>query len=141
MAFPTALIHQHFDLAKPIILQTDASGFTIAGILNECDTFGSLRPVNFYSRKCSPGENNYDIYDRELLARVQTVSQYGHYLEGANYNMLIQCNHKNVEYFQMSKVLSRRQARWAMNILSYNFVIQHFDGKKNPADELSRRPD
>jgi len=46
-AFAEALIHQHFDPTKPIILQTDASGFPIAGILNQYDGFGTHRPVNF----------------------------------------------------------------------------------------------
>ena len=55
-AFTVAPIFQHFDPQKPIILQTDASGFAIAGILNQYDGFGILRPVNFYSRKCSPAE-------------------------------------------------------------------------------------
>jgi hypothetical protein len=112
-AFSEAPIHQHFDPAKPIILQTDASGFAIAGILNQYDSFGILRPVNFYSQKCSPAEQNYDTYNRELSAIVETLRQWRHYLEGANHKILIQCDHKNLEYFQTSKVLSRRQARWA----------------------------
>jgi hypothetical protein len=33
--FTEAPILQHFDPAKPIILQTDPSGFAIAGILNQ----------------------------------------------------------------------------------------------------------
>jgi len=140
-AFTEAPIHQHFDPAKPIILQTDASSFAIAGILNQYDGFGILRPVNFYSRKCSPAEQNYDTYDRELLAIVETLRQWRHYLEGANHKILIQCDHKNLEYFQTSKVLSRTQARWAEILSSYDFVIQHLEGKKNPADGPSRRPD
>ena len=67
-AFIEAPILQHFNPEKPIILQTDASGFAIAGILNQYDGFGVLRPTSFYSRKCPPAEQNYDTYDRELLA-------------------------------------------------------------------------
>jgi hypothetical protein len=70
-AFTEAPILQNFDPRKLIILQTDASGFAIAGILNQYDGFGTLRPVNFYSRECSPAEQNYDTYDRELLAIVE----------------------------------------------------------------------
>jgi len=140
-AFTDAPILQHFDLQKPIILQTDASGFAIAGILNQFDGFGILRPVNFYSRKCSAAEQNYDTYDRELLAIVETMKQWRHYLEGANHKILVQCDHKNLEYFQTSKVLSRRQARWAEILSSYDIVIEHLEGKKNPADGPSRRPD
>jgi len=140
-AFPEAPIHQHFDPAKPIILQTDPSGFTIAGILNQYDGLGILGPVNFYSRKYCPAEKNYDTYDLELLAIVETLRQWWHYLEGANHKILIQWEDKNLEYFQTSKVLSRRQARWAEILSSYDFVIQHLEGKKNPADGPSSRPD
>jgi len=38
-------------------------------------------------------------------------------------------------------VLSRRQARWAEIVSSYNFVIEHLAGNRNPADGTSRRPD
>jgi len=74
-AFTEAPILQHFDPRKPIILQTDASGFAIAGILNQYDGFGTLRPVNFHYWKCSPAEQNYDTYDRELMAIVETMKQ------------------------------------------------------------------
>jgi hypothetical protein len=109
-AFTEAPIHQHFNPQKPIILQTDASGFAIASILNLYAGFGIHRAVNFYSCKCSPAEQNYDTYDRVLLAIVETMKQWRHYLEGANHKVLIQCDHKNFEYFQTSNVLSRRQA-------------------------------
>jgi hypothetical protein len=52
-AFIEAPILQHFEAEKPITLQTDASGFAIAGILNQFDGFGVLRPTSFYSRKCN----------------------------------------------------------------------------------------
>jgi hypothetical protein len=69
------------------------------------------------------------------------MKQWLGYLEGTNHKVLIQCDHKNLEYFQTSKVLSRRQARWAEILSSYDFVIEHLEGKKNPADGPSRRPD
>jgi hypothetical protein len=69
------------------------------------------------------------------------MKQWRHYLEGANHKVLIQCDHKNLEYFQTSKVLSRRQARWADILSSYDFVIEHLEGKKNAADGPSRTPD
>jgi len=140
-AFTDAPILQHFDPQKPIILQTDASGFANAGILNQFDGFGILRPVNVYARKCSAAEQNYDTYDRELLAIVQTMKPWRQHLEGRNHKILVQCDHKNLEYFHTSKVLSRRQAKWAEILSSYDIVIEHLEGKKNPADGLSRRPD
>jgi hypothetical protein len=41
-AFTEAPILQHFNPHKPIILQTDASSFAIAGIINQYDRFGIL---------------------------------------------------------------------------------------------------
>jgi hypothetical protein len=38
-------------------------------------------------------------------------------------------------------VLSRRQARWGEVLSPYDFVIEHLEGKKHPADGPSRRPD
>jgi len=38
-------------------------------------------------------------------------------------------------------VLSRRQARWAEVLSSYDLTIQPLEGTKNPADGPSRRPD
>jgi hypothetical protein len=140
-AFTEAPILQHFDAEKAITLQTDASGFAIAGILNQFDGFGVLKPTSFYSWKCSPAEQNYDTYDRELLAIVASMKQWRHHLEGARYKILIQCDHKNLVYFQTTKVLSRRQAGWAEILFPYDFTIEHLDGTKNPANGPSRRPD
>jgi hypothetical protein len=140
-AFTEAPILQHFDAEKPITLQTDASDFAIAGILNQFDGFGVLRPISFYSRKCSPAEQNYDTYDRELRAIVDSMKQWRHHLEGARYKILIQCDHKNLVYFTTTKVLSRRPARWAEILSAYDFTIEHLDGTKNRADGPSRRPD
>jgi hypothetical protein len=137
-AFPEALSLQHFNPVKPIILQTDASGFAIAGILNQYDGFGTLRPVDFYSGKCSSVEQNYDTSDRELLVILETMKQWRHNFEGANHKVLIQCDHKNLEYFQTSKVLSRRQVRWVEILSAYDFVIEHLEDSRNPADGPSR---
>jgi hypothetical protein len=139
-AFTEAPSLQHFDPGKPITLQIDASGLAIAGILNQFDGFGVLQPTSFYSRKCTPAEQNYDTYDRELLAIVFSMKQWRHHIESARYKLLIQCDHKNLEYFQTSKVLSRRQARWAEILPTYEFKIEHLEGSKNPADGPSRRP-
>jgi len=139
-AFTAAPILQYFDLAAPIILQMATSGFTIPGIQNQYDGFGVLRPVNFYSRKCSSAEHNYDTYDRELLAIVGTLKQWHYYLEGTNHQVLFLCDHKNPEYFETSNVLSRRQPRWSETLSAYDIVIEHLEGSKNPADGPSRGP-
>jgi len=133
-------ILNHCEPAEPIVLQTDASGFAMASILNQYNGFRSLKPVNFSSRKYSGAEQNYLTYDRELLAIMETKKQWHHYLEEANHKVLIQCKHKRLKYIETSEVLSRRQARWVEIFSLWDFIIEHLEGMKNPAESPSGRP-
>ena len=44
---------------------------------------GDFLPICFYSRKFTPAEHNYPIYDKELLAVVEAFRQWRVYCEGA----------------------------------------------------------
>ena len=51
-------------------------------------------------------------------------------------------DHKNLEYFMKAQKLNRRQARWALYLLRFNFTLKHIPGSKmGKADSLSRRLD
>src|SRR6266705_4053168 len=51
-------------------------------------------------------------------------------------------DHNNLELFQTTKILNRRQARWAQELAGYYIKIFFRPGKKNAkADFLSRRPE
>ena len=50
------------------MVETDASNLVSAGVLSQYDDDGYLHSVAFYSKKHSPAECNYEIYDKELLA-------------------------------------------------------------------------
>jgi hypothetical protein len=70
-AFTTAPILRHFDPDLPIVVEADASDYVTAGVLSQYDVDGTLRPVAYYSKRMNPAENNYEIYDKELLAIVR----------------------------------------------------------------------
>lgn len=57
----------HFDPQKAIIFEMDALDHVSTGVLLQHDDRGILHPVVFYSNTHSPGECNYEIYDKELL--------------------------------------------------------------------------
>ena len=58
-----------FDLTRRVILETDASDFAIrVCLIQERD--GNRYPIVYFSRKMTPVEQNYEIYDKELLAIV-----------------------------------------------------------------------
>jgi hypothetical protein len=74
-AFTTAPILHHFDPEKPILVETDASDYVSAGILSQHDKEGRLHPVAYFSKKHTPAECNYEIYDKELLAINRTFEE------------------------------------------------------------------
>jgi len=50
-------------------------------------------------------------------------------------------DYKNLEYFMKVQKLNKRQARWALYLLRFNFMLKHIPGSKmDKADSLSRRP-
>ena len=86
-------------------------------------------------------EHRYKTYDQELLAIVMAFKQWRHYCEGSFHAIEILTNHNNLKGFMNVKALNGRQARWAISLSPYNFVISYRAGKTNSADTPSRRPD
>lgn len=72
---------------------------------------GILRPVVFFSKKHSSIECNYEIYNKELLAIIRCFKEWRPELEGALSSIKVITDHKNLEYFTITKLLNRRQAR------------------------------
>jgi hypothetical protein len=68
--FMTTPILTHFNLHCKCIVETDASDFTPGSTLSQTAKDKKLYPNAFHSRKFSPAEINYEIYDKELLAIV-----------------------------------------------------------------------
>ena len=88
-----------------------------------------LRPVAFHSRKFASAEINYDTHDKELLAIVDCFKRWRRYLEGAKHQVTVTTDH-NLELFQTTKMLNRRQARWAQELADYDFKIFFHPGSK-----------
>jgi len=122
------------------IWSTNASGLAMASILNQYDGFVNWRLVIFQSPTCSIAEQSHDTCDWELLAMVHSMKQCRHNHEGVNHLVLIQCDYRNLQYWQISKVLSRREARWAKILSLYHFVMEHQEHKNNPVNGPSKRP-
>jgi hypothetical protein len=98
--------------------------------------------VAFYSKSLVPAERNYDIYDKELLAVIRVLKEWRHHLEGSPHKVIVLTDHKNLEYFLTTKSLTRRQARWAEIVSSYDLHIKYRPGKAATVpDALSRRVD
>jgi hypothetical protein len=141
-AFTTAPILRHFDQTRPAIIETDASDFAEGGILSQRGEDGKLYPCAFFSRKFQDAELNYEIYDKEMMAIVDCMETWRHHLEGSGHRATVYSDHKNLLWFTETKVLNRRQARWAEKLSRFDFVIVFRPGKdQGKPDALSRRPD
>ncbi|TKA54567.1 hypothetical protein B0A49_13613 [Cryomyces minteri] len=139
-AFTTAPLLQHFDPEKEVIVETDASDYVSAGVLSQFDNSGLLRPVAYFSRKHSPAECNYEIYDKELLAIIRAFEEWCPELEGAAMPISVITDHRNLEYYMTTKQLSRRQARWSECLSRFNFKITYRPRKQGgKPDALTRR--
>jgi len=141
LKFTTAPTLRHFDHSREVIIETDASDYVSAGVLSQRDDAGVLHPVAFFSKKHSPAECNYDIYDKELLAIIKALEEWRPECEGAEHTLQLITDHKNLEYFMSKTLLNRRQARWAQFLSRCDYEIVYRPGKSNgKADALTRRP-
>ena len=127
------------DYQKRFYLTTDASNHTIGAVLEQMDEDGRIRPVGFYSRKLLQAEENYSVYDRELLAIVAALKHWRHYLLTPVESTIINTDHQNLLYFKTPHLLKPRHARWAEFLSQFPFEINHIKGINNPvADAISR---
>jgi hypothetical protein len=123
-------------------VETDASDFALGGTLSQTTEDKKLHPNAFHSRKFSPAEINYEIHDTELLAIVDCFKAWRRYLEGSLHTVQVFSDHKNLEYFMTTKVLNRRQARWAQELAGVDFKMFYRKGTSNgKPDVLLRRPE
>ena len=142
LAFTTAPILTHWIPDKQLIVETDASDYALGAILSIQLDSGEVHPVAFHSRTFTPPELNYDTHDKELLAIFEAFRVWRHYLEGSGIPVDVITDHKNLEYFSTTKVLTRRQARWSEYLSQFNLVIRFRPGKLGTKpDSLTRRWD
>ena len=123
-------------------METDASDYAVAGIISITCTDSELHLVAFYSQTLTAPELNYDTHDKELLAIFEAFQTWCHYLKGSTTLVDIIMDHKNLEYFSTSKVLTCRQAWWSEFLSSFNLVICFHPGKLGAKpDTLTRQLD
>jgi RNase H-like domain found in reverse transcriptase/Integrase zinc binding domain len=98
--------------------------------------------VAYYSATFTPTEQNYDIYEQELLAIMKSLAHWRPYLGWTKEPFTILTDHTNLQYWKSPRDLNRRTARWHADLQEYDFEIRHVPGKTNiPANALSQPPE
>ena len=138
-AFTTAPVLSHYIPGRQLTVETDASDYAVAAILSVTDEDDQIRPIAFHSRTLTAPELNYDTHDKELLAIFEAFSRWKHYLEGSAHPVDVVTDHKNLEYFATTKLLTRRQVRWSEFLSPFNMVIRFRPGKLGAKPDLLTR--
>ena len=128
----------HYNLDSQCLLETDASDTVTAAVFSQTGLDREWHPVGYFSKTIAPAKTNYPIYNKELLAIVRALQYWRSELKGAIDPVQVITDHKALEYFITSKLLSVRQACWAEILSRYHFKISYKPGKTNKADPLTR---
>jgi hypothetical protein len=143
-AITQAPLLKHVDPSMPFTLETDASDHALGAVLSQPESLepdAPMHPVAFFSRKLNDAECNYTVHDKELLAIVESMRFWRHYLVGAR-DISVYSDHKNLTFFRTRRILKQRHARWAELLSEFDFKLCYKSGMLNPvADALSRRQD
>ena len=109
-AFTCTPVITHWVLDAQITVETDALDYAVAAILSITLSDREIHPITFYSQTLTTSKLNYDTHNKELLAIYKSFQTWQHHLEGSATPINIVTDHKNLEYFSTTKILSRRQA-------------------------------
>ena len=131
----------HYDLLKRNRMETDVFNFAVASILSQQNENDNWRSMTFWSRKMILAEQNYEIYDQELLIIVAAFKQWRHYLKNSFYSVEILSDHNNLKKLMTKKELNLRQARWAQILATYDFKIFHRSNNRNSANDSLKQFD
>ena len=135
----------HFDSKNKIRIETNVFEFVIATILSQLtqrmrdEEDFVWHSVIFYFWKMISAKTRYETHDQEFLFIIIAFQQWKHYLKSNRYLIEILTNHNNLWYFMITIILNRRQTRWFLILVKYDFEIKYRVKKINFVDESSRR--
>ena len=132
----------HPKLDKQFELEVDTSGFAVGAVLLQKKDDGKQHPVGYYSTTLNAAEQNYDIYNLELLAIVKALKHWRPLLTGSPHKIKVFSDQMNLKYWRDPQKISQCVAREVLKLSEYDLEIHHIKGTLNGcADALSRRPD
>jgi RNase H-like domain found in reverse transcriptase len=98
------------DHSKPFQIQVDSSLFATGGILSQINTNGDRHPCAYLSKSLMKEQRNYDTGDRELLAIVQELKEWRHYIQGSGHTTIVLSDHDNLRHFKVPQTIGQRMA-------------------------------
>ena len=135
-AFTTAPVLMHWIPGSLLIIEMDTSDYAFTAILSTVSLMDNeVHPIAFHSCTFMPPELNYDVHNKELLAIFEGFKIWCHYLEGSPTPIDMVMDHKNLEYFSTTKLLTHCQVCWSEFLCQFNLTICFRPGR------LGTKPD
>ena len=66
---------------------------------------------------------NFDVHDKKMAAIVAAFKEWAYMLISVDDQILVYTDLKNLEYFNTTKAVNRRQHRWAEFLQVFNFKV------------------
>jgi len=137
LALTSAPVLVHADFKKHFYIQCDASHVGVGAVLFQRNQNGDEQPIAFFSAKMNKHQVNYSVTEKECLAAILAIWKFRPYVEGMPFTCIT--DHASLKWLMTMKDLSRRLARWSLQLQGYDFNIEHRKGSENVvADTLSR---
>ena len=101
-----------------------------------------IHTITFHSRSLLSAEKNYDAHDKELTGVVFGFKCGCPHFLGIQHPIIVQTDHKNLQYFKEPHKMNSRQARWLEFLQDFDYQLKHITGSSNTiANLLSRHKD
>ena len=111
---------------KPFIIRTNASQYTIEGVLLQLDNNNQEKPVYYTSRTLTKTEQKYSTGEREMLAIYHWI-KYWHAYVWRHFS--VYTNHSSLTDIKTKKDISRRLTRMILGLQHYDFELYFTPGK------------
>ena len=120
-------------------LTTDASKDGLAAIFTQKQPDGRSRVISYWSRATRDAETRYAAVELEVLAVVESLERFRHFVEGKNVTIITDC--AAIRWIKSFKDTNSRLFRWTMRLSAFTYTVKHRAGSSNVvADCLSRHP-
>ena len=103
-------------------LATDASNVAMGAVLSQINDEGEEHPIGYYSKKLSPAETRWSIWELELAAMVWATTVCRHYLRGVHFELVTD---SKVVAALIKKDIPRLRENLLVRLVEFDFTMVH----------------